>query len=197
MATEKVLTRAAWQKRSDRGPHLAYLPSGPDPDHDLPVKFVVADLSALLRAGHLPEELQVPAELMDAHEGGADGYMQDLVQTAVMRDADAQATIAGAVATARKLTHHLIAEMLVEPKVTAEEVAGGIFPELDMRMLVEFATRQRNVDAAGRRLPIIVPHEEPWARFRFERDDAAGAGDGAANGDAPGGPVPDGDGGGV
>ena len=197
MAAPKSLSKTAWQRRNDRGPHKAWLPSGPNPDADAPVTFVVPDLSMLARNGHIPEELQITAELMSAHRDGPEGYSEDLVQTAIMRGGDAQSTIAGAIKTARDLTHHLIAEMLVEPKVTAEEVAAGMFPELDMRMLVELATRTRNVDAAGRRLPIVVPTEERWATFRVERTGTEGAGDGGDNGKDPAGAPAGADGGAV
>lgn len=197
MAAPKALSKTAWQRRNDRGPHKAYLPSGPNPDEDAPVSFVVPDLSMLARNGLMPEELQITAELMAAHPNGPEGYSEDLVSEAIMRGGDAQATIAGAIKVARELTHHLIAEMLVEPKVSAEEVASGIFPELDMKMLVEFATRTRNVDAAGRRLPIVVPSEERWATFRVERTGAAGAGDREGNGADPAGAPAEPDGGDV
>src|SRR4029077_17464354 len=62
------------------------------------------------------------------------------------------------------LAHVLVAEMIVEPEVTADEIAGGIFPELDVRMLLEFAERLRNVAALGNVLPITTMDE--WARFR-------------------------------
>lgn len=197
MAAPKALSKTAWQRRNDRGPHKAYLPSGPNPDVDAPVVFVIPDLSMLARNGLMPEEMQITAELMSAHPRGPEGYSEDLVSEAIMRGGDAQATIAGAIKVARELTHHLIAEMLVEPKVTAQEVESGIFPELDMRMLVEFATRTRNVDAAGRRLPIVVPSEERWATFRFERTGSAGAGDSAGNGAASDGAPAEPDGGDV
>lgn len=189
MASTKPITKSAWQRRNDRGPHLATLPSG------AVVKFRVADLSMLLRAGKLPEPLEITASLMAEHEEGPDGYTQDLVRTAIMRGGDGQKVIAEAISLTRDLTHHLVAESLVEPQVSAEEIAEGLLPEADVRMLVELATRSRNVDAAGKKLPIIVPTEEPWATFRYHRAGPQGSGARGANGADVRGDVPDADGG--
>jgi hypothetical protein len=191
MPSTKTTSKTAWQRRNDRGPHLATLPSG------AVVKFVVADLSMLLRSGKLPEPLQLTATLMGAHEAGPSGYMNDLVGTAIARGGDGQETVASAITIAKDLTHHLIAESLVEPAVTPEEVAEGLFPEADILMLTELATRERNVDAAGKRLPIIGPYEEKWATFRYERSGAERSDAGGANGTPIPGAVPDADGGDV
>lgn len=191
MTSTKTTSKTAWQRRNDRGPHLAKLPSG------AVVKFVIADLSLLLRSGKLPDSLQITASLMSAHEDGPSGYQRDLVSTAIMRGGDAQETVAAAIEVARDLTHHLIAESLVEPKVTPEEVAEGLFPELDIIMLTEFATRERNVDAVGKRLPIVVPYEEPWATFRVQRSGAESADAVGTNGALVPGAVSEPDGGDV
>ncbi len=185
----KPTSKEAWAKANDRGPHVATFPSG------AVLEFVIADSGALLRSGKLPEPLRITGTLASAHEGGADGYMADLVQTAIFRGGDAQATIAGAVAQGVELSHFLVAEMLVAPDVTPEEVASGMFHELDIRMLLGFAERRLNVDAAGKQLPIMLVDADFWTRFRREPGGDAGTRAGGENGTAVPGDVPQPDGG--
>jgi hypothetical protein len=191
----KLATRTSWAAANDRGPHIAVLPSGLKTGEA--VKFKVADTGALLRSGKLPEHLRVIGQLAVAHADGIEGYFADLVQVALMRGGDAQATIAAAIQNGVELGHHLIAEMLVQPQVTAEMVAEGIFPELDIRMLLEFAERKRNVDAAGNQLPIVVLDPDEWTRFRTRGDDAERSADRGANGSESAGADRDDDRGGV
>jgi hypothetical protein len=119
------------------------------------------------------------------------------VRTSIFSGGEAQETVAGLLRQGLELTNHLIAEMLVEPEVTPEDVASGMFHELDLRMLIEFAQRVRDRDAAGKKLPIVVLDPRVWQPFPGVGSDPGGARDGGANGaDAPGG-VPDADGGDV
>ena len=184
----KPTSKAAWAAANDTGPHLAGLPTGKV------VKFRIPDQSALLRSGRLPEQLREVALMVAAHPEGADGYFSDLVQLATIRG-EGQETISSAIASGLELTHHLIEAMLVEPEVTAEEVASGMFHELDIRMLLEFAERRRSVDAAGNKLPIITLDE--WARFRNVPRSPEGPEPGGANGHVDPGALPDADGGDV
>lgn len=177
----KLASKADWALANDRGPHVATLPTGST------VKFELADAGMLLRSGKLPQHLRVTAQLAIAHADGIDGYFQDLVQAAIFRGGDAQTTIAGAIQQGVELSHHLISEMLVQPEVTPEEVASGMFHELDIRMLLEFAERRRDTDAAGNKLGIMLLDPERWARFRDGAGNAAGAADDGADGpDVPG-----------
>lgn len=182
--TLKPTTKSAWAKSNDAGPHLAVLPSG------AVVKFTIPDAGALLRAGRIPTHLREAALIFTSHPDGTDELMRELVVTAALRG-PGQDTIANVIEAGRALADVLVAEMLVEPEVTVEEVAGGIFPELDIRMLLEFAERLRNVDADGNQLPITTL--DAWAGFRRQ---PAGTGS-TANGDDPGhddgGTVPDAD----
>jgi len=175
-------SKAAWAAANDRGPHLAVLPTRKV------VKFRIPDSSTLARAGHLPTHLRETALLVAAHPEGADGYFADLVQTALFRG-EGQETITRAIERGMDLTYVLIAEMLVEPEVSAEEVASGMFHELDIRMLLEFAERRRSTDAEGNRLPIITLDE--WARFREQPAGPGGAEAGGANGDVDPGALPE------
>jgi hypothetical protein len=141
------------------------------------VKFRIPDAGALLRAGKIPTELREAAIIFTSHPEGTDELMRELVITAALRG-PGQDTLANVIASGRELTYYLIAEMLVEPKVLPEEVEAGLLPELDVRMLLEFAERLRNVDAEGNVLPITTMDQ--WATFRRERQSTGGPGNGGA-----------------
>lgn len=181
-------SKTAWKQRNDAGPHTAVFPSGAR------LTFRVPDDSALLRAGRLRDELRTTAVLVAGHPGGAEGYMADLV-THAMLDAEREQRVVQVIEHGLEIQNELVAEMLVEPKVTAEEVGRGDFPAMDVRMLLEFAERRRDTDAAGNRLPVIMLSD--WAGFRDGRNGSAGVAEGGAGGDEPGGDVPDADGGAV
>lgn len=187
----KLASKASWARANDRGPHIAVLPTGLHTGEA--VKFQLADTGMLLRSGKLPEHLRVIAQLAIAHADGIDGFFEELVRVAILRGADAQATIAGALQQGLELSHHLVAEMLIQPEVTPAEIADGLFHELDIRMLLEFAERRRDTDAAGNKLPIMVLDPELWARFRHGPSDAPGAPDDGADGQDVPGDVPDAD----
>jgi hypothetical protein len=152
-------SKTAWAKANDSGPHLAVLPSGNV------VRFKIPNMSALVRSGRLPEALREAALIFSSHPEGPDELMRELVITAALRG-PGQDTLSRMIAAGQDLTPHLLAEMLVEPELTAEEIAEGLLPELDVRMLLEFAERLRNVDAAGNQLPITTLDD--WATFRRE-----------------------------
>jgi hypothetical protein len=182
----KPTSKTAWAQANDSGPHLAVLPTGKT------VKFRIPDSSALLRSGRLPEGLREAALIFSSHPDGPDELMRELVITAALR-APGQDTLGRMIQAGQDLTPYLIAEMLVEPEVTAEEIAAGDFHPLDIRMLLEFAERLRKVDAEGNHLPIITLDE--WATFRREPARDAGARAGGGNGDSAAGALPDDDGG--
>jgi hypothetical protein len=181
-------SKTAWAQANDAGPHLAVLPT------KKVVRFRIPDSAALLRSGRLPENLREAAIIFSSHPDGTDELMRELVIAAALRG-PGQETLSNMIQAGTDLTPHLIAEMLVEPEVTPEEVASGMFHELDIRMLLEFAERLRNVDAAGNTLPIIVLDE--WATFRRQPQSTAGTGAGGDNGAEPAGDVPDPDAGDV
>jgi len=189
----KIVTKSRWTKANDTGPHLAVLPSGlsADGNHEY-VKFVIPDAGQLLRTGRIPANLREAAIVFTSHPDGTDELMRELVITAALRG-PGQDTITNVISAGHDLAHVLVAEMVVEPEITAEEVAGGVIPELDVRMLLEFAERLRNVDAAGNVLPIVTMDQ--WATFRRERPRLDVAGDGGADEPAVDGDLPvDGDG---
>jgi hypothetical protein len=181
--------KAAWKQKNDSGPHKATFPTGTE------LVFVIPNETMLIRADKLPEHLTEIALYAAAYPDGAEGYMADVAVRAsrtsdvavrasrtsddAVADAAAQARLKKAVKDGLELRDWLVAEMLVEPKVTPEEVAGGDFPQADIEMLIEFAERRRNVDAAGNQLPIVLL--EDFARFRdvngSQPDRESGGGD--------------------
>lgn len=179
-------SREAWRQRNDAGPHTATFPSG------AVLRFRIPTSGELLAAGVLPLELRDTVLLSLGHPEGAEGYMQDLVAAAIV-DPHRNELVTQAIEHGIALRDHLVAAMLVEPAVTAAEVAGGEYPEEDVKMLLEFAERRRDRDATGARVPVIVARA--WARFRDEPagDDSARDRDG--DGRDAGADVPDADGG--
>ena len=117
--------------------------------------------------------------------------MGDLVVQAML-SAERAELVEQAIEDGIRLQHILVAEMLVDPQVTADEVEAGEFPQPDIDMLLEFAERKRDRDAAGNRLPVIVLRD--WATFRDEQQGPGGAGNGGHGRDEPGADVPDPDG---
>lgn len=178
-------SKQAWKGRSDTGPHTAVFPSGAT------LTFRIPDQAALLRSGKLPDRLRRTAILCAGHPAGPEGYMADLVMQAMI-SAERAELVEQAIEDGIRLQNILIAEMLVEPQVTADEVEAGDFPEPDLRMLLEFAERKRDRDAAGNRLPVIMLAD--WATFRGELQGAGSAGNGGDGGDEHGAAVPDADG---
>jgi hypothetical protein len=141
--------KAAWKKASDRGPHTATLPSGTE------VTFVIPDQTALVRADMLPDRLAEMAILAVSYPDGPEGYLSDLGVQA-MSDPEKSAKLKDALKQGLELRDWLVSEMLVDPKLTPEEVGSGDFPPADIEMLVAFAERKKNVDAKGVKLPITV-----------------------------------------
>lgn len=180
--TLKPSSKTAWLKANDAGPHLAVLASG------TVVKFRIPDSSALLRSGHLPDALRDAAVIFTSHPEGTDELMRELVITAAIRG-PGQDTLARMIQAGKDLTPYLISDMLVEPKISPEEIADGLLPDLDVKMLLEFAERRRNVDAAGNELPIITL--DAWAIFRREPVREAGARAGGEDGSESAADLPD------
>ena len=172
--TLKPSSKADWIAANDAGPHLAVLPSR------TVVKFTIPDTTRLAVSDHLNGDLRETALLLAAHPEGSEGYMGDLVSAALIRGDNSEARIQKAIERGFEMSYELVAYMLEEPKVTAEEVAAGVIPEQDVRMLLEFAERRRSVDAAGNELPIVTLHD--WRRFRHEPAGDPGAAAGGANG---------------
>lgn len=180
----RVTSKQAWLAANDAGPHVAVLPSG------VTVKIRIPDSSALLRSDALPERLRESALYFSSHPDGPDELMRELVIAASVRsDGPAQDAITRMIQTGNELTPFVIADMVVEPSLSPDDVAEGRVPELDVRMLLEFADRRRNVDAAGNELPIKLLAD--MAPFRLQPERREVAGNGTADADEPAGAVPE------
>jgi hypothetical protein len=145
------------------------------------VTFSIPDTNALITARALPEDLTEIAMYAASYPDGAEGYVNDLsVRVAMSDQHDATEKLQAAVADSILLSHWLVAHMLVEPAITAEDVPE--LPPMDVRMLLEFAERKRNTDAEGVVLPIAMLEE--YARFHQQPGRAPA--DGNGGGEHPG-----------
>jgi hypothetical protein len=107
------------------------------------VEIQVPDLPNLVRAG------QIPNELVDVAISAANGKKvtrEDIVEQA-------------------SFYNRLCALTVVSPTVTEEEFASGDIPFEDKEMLVEIATRQRDIDAVGHHLAGLES-VKAWRTFR-------------------------------
>jgi hypothetical protein len=120
--TQTKPTSLAGWKKAKR--HTVTLPSAAVVEIELP------DLPELVKTGGIPNDL------VDIAIGVASGKKvsrEDIVQQA-------------------DFFNKLCAITVVEPKVTEEDFASGALPFEDKEMLVEFATRQRDLDAVSHHL---------------------------------------------
>jgi hypothetical protein len=173
--------RREWKKLSDRGPHQATLPSG------LVATFKIPDTTALIRADLLPDRLSEIAVMASSYPDGVEGYLGDLGLSAMANPERDMPKLKRALKDGLELRDWLIAEMLVDPKLTAKEVASGDYPPADLEMLLEFAERRRDTDHLGVKLPITVLEGLKGFPAPAVDDEAARAG---ANGE-PAAPEPD------
>jgi len=105
----------------------------------LKIKF--PDMSSLLRADALPTEL--------VHVAFMDKFAPDMLRQ-IIGDADKEAEL---LRNFDDLQNRLIVEMLVEPKLTLDEL--HLVPQEDLEMLKEIAMRERNTDARGVILGVV------------------------------------------
>lgn len=118
------------------GVHTIALQSGVEVDIRIP------NLPQMVKAG------EVPNDLLDAALGAM--KKQEITPDLIKEQAD--------------FFHLLVATMVVEPKLEAEEVPE-IVPFEDIELLVEIGTRQRDIDALGRQIAGLHKSAE-WRRFR-------------------------------
>lgn len=64
-----------------------------------------------------------------------------------------------------QLERHLVAHALVEPKVTADQLAAPDFPQEDLQLLGDLVMRRRRTDARGVHLGVV-----PLETFRVVRE---------------------------
>lgn len=118
--------------------HLITLPSGSK------VKISLPDLPNLVRTGGIPNKL------IDVALSVANG------EARVTREAMEEQS---------EFYNALTAITVVEPKITEEQVAAGDIPIEDKDVIVEFATRQRDMDAVGHHIGGLET-QESFRRFR-------------------------------
>lgn len=117
--------------------HTVTLPSG------VVVEIEIPDLPNLVKTG------QIPNELVDVAISVANG--RKVTREDVVQQAD--------------FYNKLCALTVKSPAVSEEEFASGAIPFEDKEMLVEMATRQRDLDAVGHHLAGLESVKE-WRNFR-------------------------------
>lgn len=134
--TRKTARSTDGWKKSRR--HEVNLPSG------FQVEIEVPNLPLLVKTGQLPNDLV--SQALGVVQAGK------LSAEVIAEQADFYAK--------------LVVETVKEPKVTEADVVGeDPIPFEDVEMLVEFATRQRDVDAIGHHLGGLHTSKE-WRAFR-------------------------------
>lgn len=141
---------ASLESWGELGIHMVTCPSG------ALVRIRIPDLSLLLASDSVPGELRQIA-MLQISKAIADGGDADVGK---MQMPKIDEELIGRLAD---LHEYLISEMLVEPKVTVDQVAS--IPSEDRDMLTQIAGRQRNVDARGISIGI-----EPIDRWEVWRD---------------------------
>lgn len=106
------------------------------------VKIVIPNLPALIKAG------QVPNSLVDVAIK-AQNAAENITRELITEQAD--------------FANYLVSITVTDPSVTADEVPE--LPYEDVEMLVEFATRQRDIDAVYHHIGGLET-QETWRKFR-------------------------------
>lgn len=138
--------------------------------HNARVLVRFRSLGELIAHGELPDDL-IKLALLElsrgAGSGGITGEIANELAKADLADGDktaAEASLKSAreiAEGAARLVREQVAFALVEPKLTAEDLAHPDFPMEDLELLAGILNRQIEYDAAGRRIGI-----EPLATFR-------------------------------
>jgi hypothetical protein len=155
-------TATAWKKRG--GPHRITLPSGQR------VLARVLGLGSLARLDGLPEDLTdaVVLHVVNLEHGGLPAVIAAELG-AVSTDPEVAARVSQRISDFGRLTKHLVAEALVEPKLSIGDLEQ--IPEDDLEMLMRIVTGRQTFDAAGVR--IGVEPLDAWATFPREHGCAA------------------------
>lgn len=137
MTTQKT-TKTSWKKA---GIHEGItLPSG------TVVSIRLPNLSLMIKTGQIPNTLVDAAmSLQNATNNGEATITQEMIEQQW------------------DYSSFLVSKTVVEPEITQEEVAE--IPAEDVEMLVEFATRQRDIDAVYRHISGLDKLES-FRRFR-------------------------------
>lgn len=137
-----VASKSAWKKA---GVHTVTLPSG------TVVKIRIPNLSQMAQAGELDNEL-----------------LQYAVPSAADLDPDAEAPTSEQkkenLTKLARFHQWLISKTLVDPTLTPDEVKDTV-PTPDLEVLVELASRKRDLDAVGHQLGGLEVSAD-WRKFR-------------------------------
>lgn len=136
MAEEvKTVTAAGWKKAAV---HNVLLPSG------VRVEIKIPDLPSLIETGQFPQHLLDAAIGLAAKGDSGIATREDVVKQ-------------------REFTDKVVELTVVNPKLSAEDIAE--IPFEDKEMLVALATRARDLDAEGEHIAGLT-NSEKFRRFR-------------------------------
>jgi hypothetical protein len=127
-----MTTLSQWKKAKV---HDVILPSGVE------VKITLPDIPALIETGHLPQNF------LDAA----------LAAIKVAQSEEDHTPTPEELAEQRKFTNKMISMTVVDPKLREEDVEE--LPVQDRQMIMEFAMRQRDMDAAIRNIGGLEKYE--------------------------------------
>lgn len=132
MTQSTIATKSAWKKA---GIHTVTLPSGTQ------VKIRIPNIAAMAKGGELDNDLLQYA-VPDAKR--------------LAEEATEEKTVEQKKENLTKLANYhawLVSKTLVEPAMTPEEVgAPGAIPTPDIEVLVELASRRRDMDVVGHQI---------------------------------------------
>jgi hypothetical protein len=138
MSTTTKTTKTSWKKAAVH--EGVTLPSG------TVVSIKLPNLSLMLKTGNIPNSLvEAAVEMQNAMSRGTAEITKEMIEQQWY------------------YYSFLVAKTVVEPEITQEEVAD--IPAEDVEMLVEFATRQRDIDAVYRHIAGLDKMES-FRRFR-------------------------------
>lgn len=161
-ARPQLVDKAGWRQLAV---HEIQLPSGAW------VKIRIPDLALLLAGDAVPERLRVVAlsQVMDEIRGFSDDDNTGGAESAVEeRDEEAEAAKhLEALKRLAELHRWIVSQMLVEPRLTPDELADVVNgpPEDDVLLLTAIATRERATDARG-----VTIGVEPLSRYAGFRE---------------------------
>jgi hypothetical protein len=118
--TVKPISKAGWKKAAV---HTVTLPSS------AVVKIKLPDLPAMIEAGNIPQHLMSAA----------------LATAKQVNEGEVPVTTIEDIIKEREFTDIIVQNTVVEPKLDADDLAD--IPAEDKTMIVEFATRTRDLDA--------------------------------------------------
>ena len=132
----KAATLAGWKKAAV---HYPTLPSG------VRVGIKIPDLPAVISSGGIPQNLL------------------DVALGVASKGPESQTPSKELIGEQAEFADHLVKVTVVEPKLSDTDLND--IPYEDKVMLVEFATRQRDIDALGEHIAGL-PLADKWAQFR-------------------------------